>query len=65
MLSLVFSNQLINKGELMIITFFQDDFGNEVAVNQSGEILTPFLNEWGRYDYIVAYHFCWRIKKGA
>ena len=48
----------------MIITFFQDDFGNEVAVNQSGEILTPFLNEWGRYDYIVAYHFCWRIKKG-
>ena len=49
----------------MIITFFQDDFGNEVAVNQSGEILTPILNEWGRYDYIVAYHFCWRIKKGA
>ena len=48
----------------MIITFFQDDFGNEVAVNQSGEILTPFLNEWGRYDYIVAYHFCRRIKKG-
>ena len=49
----------------MIITFCQDDFGNEVAVNQSGELLTPFLNEWGRYDYIVAYHFCWRIKKGA
>jgi len=44
----------------MIITFFQDDFGNEVAVNQSGEILTPIPNEWGRYSYIVAKHFFWR-----
>lgn len=46
----------------MIITFLQDDFGNEVAVNQSGEILTPISSEWDHnsYSYVVARHFFWR-----